>query len=218
MDPSQRLIELVAQPSWPLTSFYYPFNSESPALACLTYSSNSAGDFIALQIKCSRPLSSHQCSFSKPGLIQLLGISLPVPIPRGYLISNNGNPKAGEDSATQKQGSHLFLNLRFVIFSRSHEALWESNKTCGPFSQGKAHSSKYLGGPVAHEGFSGSPSGEESTCNAGDLGSIPGSGRTSWRRKWQPTPVFLPGESHGQRSLAGYSPWGHKELDTTEVT
>ena len=37
-----------------------------------------------------------------------------------------------------------------------------------------------------------------------------------WRRKWQPTPVFLPGESHGQRSLAGYSPWGCKELDTTE--
>ena len=32
-----------------------------------------------------------------------------------------------------------------------------------------------------------------------------------WRRKWQPTPVFLPGESHGQRSLAGYSPWGRKE-------
>ena len=31
-----------------------------------------------------------------------------------------------------------------------------------------------------------------------------------WRRKWQPTPGFLPGESHGQRSLAGYSPWGHK--------
>ena len=37
-----------------------------------------------------------------------------------------------------------------------------------------------------------------------------------WRRKWQPTPVFLPGESHGQRSLAGYSPWGHTEVDTTE--
>ena len=39
-----------------------------------------------------------------------------------------------------------------------------------------------------------------------------------WRRKWQPTPVFLPGESHGQRSLVGYSPWGHKELYTTEHT
>ena len=37
-----------------------------------------------------------------------------------------------------------------------------------------------------------------------------------WRRKWQPTPVFLPGESHGQRILVGYNPWGHKELDTTE--
>ena len=37
-----------------------------------------------------------------------------------------------------------------------------------------------------------------------------------WRRKWQPTPVFLPGESHGQRSLVGYGPWGCKELDMTE--
>ena len=35
-----------------------------------------------------------------------------------------------------------------------------------------------------------------------------------WRGKWQPTPVFLPGKSHGQRSLVGYSPWGRKELDT----
>ena len=37
-----------------------------------------------------------------------------------------------------------------------------------------------------------------------------------WRRAWQPTPVFLPGKSHGQRSLEGYSPWGPKELDRTE--
>ena len=37
-----------------------------------------------------------------------------------------------------------------------------------------------------------------------------------WRRKWQPTPVFLPGKFHGQKSLVGYSPWGCKELDTTE--
>ena len=36
-----------------------------------------------------------------------------------------------------------------------------------------------------------------------------------WRREWLPTPVFLPGESHGQRSLVGYSPWGHKESDMT---
>ena len=37
-----------------------------------------------------------------------------------------------------------------------------------------------------------------------------------WRRKWQPTPVSLPGKPHGQRSLVGYSPWDQKELDTTE--
>ena len=39
-----------------------------------------------------------------------------------------------------------------------------------------------------------------------------------WRRKWQPTPVFLPGESHGRRSLVGCRPWGHTESDTTEAT
>ena len=41
-------------------------------------------------------------------------------------------------------------------------------------------------------------------------------GKIPWRRKWQPTPVLLPGESHGQRSLVGYSPWSHKESDMTE--
>ena len=43
-------------------------------------------------------------------------------------------------------------------------------------------------------------------------------GRTPWRRAWQPTPVSLPGESRGQRSLVCYSPWGRTESDTTEVT
>ena len=41
-------------------------------------------------------------------------------------------------------------------------------------------------------------------------------GKIPWRREWLPTPVFLPGESHGQRSLVGCVPWGHKESDTTE--
>ena len=45
---------------------------------------------------------------------------------------------------------------------------------------------------------------------AGDTGSVPRSGRSPWRRKWQPTSVFLPGKPHGQRNLAVYSPWGHK--------
>ena len=54
-----------------------------------------------------------------------------------------------------------------------------------------------------------------SACNAGDLGSIPGLGRFPWRREWLPTSVFLPGKPHGQRGLAGYSPWSCKELDPT---
>ena len=68
-----------------------------------------------------------------------------------------------------------------------------------------------------YPGFPGGSEVKASACNAGDLGSIPGSGISiPWRRKWQPTPVFLPGESHGQRSLVGYSPWGRKESETTE--
>ena len=104
-------------------------------------------------------------------------------------------------------------------------------------------------------GFSGSSAGKESTCNAGDPGSVPGLGRSPgkgigyplqyswaslvaqmvknlpamqenwvrslgwkipWRRAWHPTAVSLPGESSGQRSLAGYSPCGCKESNTTE--
>ena len=64
--------------------------------------------------------------------------------------------------------------------------------------------------------FPGDSGSKESACNAGDQGLIPGLGRFPWRRKRQPTPVFLPGKSHGWRSPAGYSPLSHKELDTTE--
>ena len=55
-------------------------------------------------------------------------------------------------------------------------------------------------------------------ANAGDSGNRfnPYVGKVPWRRKQQPTPVFLPGEFHGERSLAGYSPQGHRELDMTE--
>ena len=62
-----------------------------------------------------------------------------------------------------------------------------------------------------------SPVVKNSPASAGDVrdtGLI--SGSVAWRRARQPTPVFLPGESHWQRSLAGYSPWGHKQWDMTE--
>ena len=56
-------------------------------------------------------------------------------------------------------------------------------------------------------------SGKEATCNAGDVGSTPWWGRPPWSSKWQPTPLFLPGKSHGLRS---HSPLGPKESDMTE--
>ena len=65
-------------------------------------------------------------------------------------------------------------------------------------------------------GFPGGASGKEPVCQCRRCGFDPWVGSIPWSRKWQSTLVFLPGESHGQRSLAGYSPWGHKELDTTE--
>ena len=55
--------------------------------------------------------------------------------------------------------------------------------------------------------FPGGSEGKEFTCNAGDPQLIP------WRKEWPPTPLFLPGKSYGQRSLTGYSLWGHKDME-----
>ena len=57
---------------------------------------------------------------------------------------------------------------------------------------------------------------KQSACQYRRLKFDPWVRKIPQRREWQPTPVFLPGESHGQRSLMGYSPWGGKELDMTE--
>ena len=72
-------------------------------------------------------------------------------------------------------------------------------------------------------GYPGSSVVKNSPGNAGDRGKvclisgrIPG--RIPWRRKWQLTPVFLPGKSHGQRSVVGYSSWGHKETQPSTHT
>ena len=61
-------------------------------------------------------------------------------------------------------------------------------------------------------------SGKESTCQCGRWWFNPWLRKIPWRRKWQPPPIFLPGKSHGQRSLAGYSPWGHKRVRHNLVT
>ena len=69
---------------------------------------------------------------------------------------------------------------------------------------------------VKRKGFPGDSDGKESSCSIGDPGSIPGLRKIPWSRKCVPTPVSLPGESHGQGMLEGYSPWGFKEPDMTE--
>ena len=64
-------------------------------------------------------------------------------------------------------------------------------------------------------------SGKKSACQGKSPrrhGFDPWVGKIPWRRKWKPTLVFLPGKSHGWRSLEGYSPWGRKESDTTEMS
>ena len=64
-------------------------------------------------------------------------------------------------------------------------------------------------------GFPDGSAGKESACNTGDADSIPGLGR-SLKEEMATHSSILPGEFHGQGSLAGYSPWGHKESDMTE--
>ena len=68
-------------------------------------------------------------------------------------------------------------------------------------------------------GLLGGASGKEPACHCRRLKRCrfnPWIRKIPWRRAWQPTPLFLPGESYGQRSLVGYSPWGRKDLDMIE--
>ena len=77
--------------------------------------------------------------------------------------------------------------------------------------QRKQHLQSFRG-----RGFPGCPESKESPTTQEETWVWSLVGKIPWGRKWQPTPVFLPGESHGQSSKEGYNPWGCKELDTTE--
>ena len=100
---------------------------------------------------------------------------------------------------------------------------------CAPFAlpqfsscKAERNSPLCLGERVGVQGRRGFPAGAKEPacqCRRHKRSSFhPWLGKMPWGKAWQPTPVFLPGESHGQRSLAGYSPWGHKESDRTEAT
>ena len=80
------------------------------------------------------------------------------------------------------------------------------------FPAASASAGRFFTTEQAYRGFPGGSDGQESACNAGDPGSIPASGRCHGEGNSNPPPVFLHGKSHGQRSLAGHSSWGCKEL------
>ena len=89
----------------------------------------------------------------------------------------------------------------------SHTA-GDKRTNCTPEEQKVIPQSRSLGGV----------SGKESACPYRRHGFDLWIGKIPWRRAWQPTPGVLPGKSHGQKSLVGYSPWGCKGSDMTEVT
>ena len=71
-------------------------------------------------------------------------------------------------------------------------------------------------GLLGHVGFPGGSDSKKICMQCKKFRLNPWGGKKPWRREWLPIPVFLPGEFYGQRSLAGYSPWGHKELEMIE--
>ena len=96
----------------------------------------------------------------------------------------------------------IWVKLKYHAWNCQEAIYW-------PFiSPNKWHINRKV---ITAKDFPGGSGSRESACNAGDPGSVPGSGRFPWRKEWQPTPVFLPGESHGQRSLGGFNPRGFKE-------
>ena len=116
-------------------------------------------------------------------------------------------------SPRRTNSSHLSFSFLSLISSLAHNTFQTM------YSKERPVLLIYLQPNLLSLVFPGGCSGKEPACQCRRLwrsrfdtwvGKIP------WRRAWQPTPVFLPGESHGQRSLVGHSPWGRKESNTTE--
>ena len=101
----------------------------------------------------------------------------------------------------QEMSSPSWLHLTIII-SLKILSLWGTDKYCLIPPIWGTLTSWWLGG-------------KEFACQCWRLGVDPWDRKIPWRRKWQLTLVFLPGKSHGQRSWACHSPWGHKESDTT---
>ena len=107
---------------------------------------------------------------------------------------------------------HWWTLVVFLVASLARRMIFLLDKVAGSYS--------VTGPKVTYNyTFNSGTSGNEPTCQCRRHKRHPFSlwvGKIPWRRKWQPTPVFLPRKVHGLRSLVGYSPWGHRESDTTE--
>ena len=140
------------------------------------------------------PLSKEQSCFCSEGRLQ-----------RGSC----GQPE--ESSSLPRSGKNMFP-CQPKVSDSAFSSLASLSKVSVTFISDPL---AYLWLPYISLGFPCSSVSKESACSAGDLGSIPGLGHP-WGRKRQPTPVSLPGKSHGQRSLVGCSPWSRKESGMTD--
>ena len=170
------------------------------------------------------------------------GRQLPASLPCGW--SASANPRsplrwaaspAGWPASALRCGGHMLCGAPRPTLVACPGALWLvahtwraapwTNSSCQrSFSQRNVRATRTYWGPdwfcitqiVYCLGFPDGSDSKESTYNEEDWGSIPGSGRSPGKGNSYPLQYFLPGEFHRQRSLARYSPWDHKELDTTE--
>ena len=110
--------------------------------------------------------------------------------------------------------------ISFLLLWNMHDQFYSWQHLKGWFREDPAlRKKKIIPFPSAFLGFPGGSVVKNPHANTGGTrdGCNPWVGKIPWRRKWQPTPVFLPGQFHGQRSQAGHCPWGCKESDMTDT-
>ena len=133
--------------------------------------------------------------FKKNWLIQLWGLS-----PKSCRVSwQSEDPGKSQRSSSSLKASILSSSGEPNLFLR-YSVDWMSTAPTNPHSASASLGLRWL----------------RICLQCRRCGFNPWVGKISWRRKWQPTPVFLPGKSYGQTSLAGCNPWGRKELDTAD--
>ena len=146
-------------------------------------------------------------SMTKPNFYYLKTESTSWSVPRILLAMYLCTPRNMEENVTYLSYSYVLIITNSCIDIEALKRSLDKNQLQNLWGSLQSENVSFL---LQNWGFPGGSDGKESACNAGDqVWKIP------WRREWLPTPVFLPGEFQGQKSLMGYSPWGCKELTNT---